>query len=206
VIVFALALLGGIVAAMAVYAIGSELRAARRLARRLAQLHPVPRDGVFVIDDERPESFCAGLLRPRIYITSGALALLDTAALGAVLAHELHHARRRDPLRLAVSRVIARSLFFLPAVQELRRGQQLLAEMSADDSAISDAAGDRSALARAMLSFSEAPEAGRSSAVDPARVDYLMGKPPGWRFPALLCTATLMLLALIVTIAALAGR
>lgn len=205
VIVLALALLGGAVTGIALGAIAGELRAARRLARRLARLHPVPRDGVLVIDDTRPESFCAGLWRPRVYITSGALAILDTAALAAVLAHERHHARRRDPLRLAASRVITRSLFFLPAIRELRRGQQVLVEMSADESAVSDAAGDRSAIARAMLSFSEAPQAGGSSGVDPARVDYLLGESPSWRFPALMCSAALALLALLVTIAILVG-
>ena len=206
VIVLALALVGGIVTGIALGAIAGELRAARRLTRRLARLHPAPRDGVLVIDDKRLESFCAGLWRPRVYITSGALAVLDAPALRAVLAHERHHARRRDPLRLAASRVIARSLFFLPAVRELRRGHQLLVEMSADETAVSDAAGDRSALARAMLSFSEAPEAGGSSGVDPTRVDYLLGELPAWRFPALMCGAALALLALVVTLAILVGR
>jgi hypothetical protein len=51
VIVLALALLGGIVTGIAVGAIASELRQARRLARGIARLHPAPRDGVFVIDD-----------------------------------------------------------------------------------------------------------------------------------------------------------
>jgi len=206
VIVLALALLGGIVAAIALCAIGSEMRAARRLARRLARLDPAPRDGVFVIDDERPDAFCAGLLRPRVYLTTGALAGLDAPALDAVLVHEREHARRRDPLRLATSRVIARSLFFLPAIRELRRGQKMLAEVSADESAVSAAAGDRSALARAMLSFSEGPKAGASAGVDPARVDYLLGEAPGWRFPVLMCTAALALLALVVALAILVGR
>ena len=127
-IVLALAVLGGIVAGVALSAIARELTAARRLAGRLAGLHPVSRDDVFVIDDDRLESFCAGLWRPRVYITSGALTRLDASALGAVLVHERHHARRRDPLRLATSRVIARSLFFVPAARELHRGQQMLAE------------------------------------------------------------------------------
>ena len=205
-IVLALALLGGIVIAIALSAIADELRAARRLARRLAAMHPVEDDGVFVIDDERMASFCAGLWRPRVYITSGAWARLDAPARAAVLAHEHHHARRRDPLRLAASRVIARSLFFLPAVQELGRGQQMLAEMSADESAVTVGAGDRSALARAMLSFSDARDASGWSGVDPARVDYLLGEPPGWRFPAVMCSAGVGLLALVVTLSILVGR
>jgi bla regulator protein blaR1 len=206
VIVLGLALLGGIVLGIALWAIANELRTARRLGGWLARLNPVPRDGVLVIDDDRPEAFCAGLWRPRVYITSGALAVLDAPAVHAVLAHERHHARRRDPLRLAASRVIARSLFFLPAVRELRRGQQVLVEMSAEESAVNDAAGDRSALARAMIGFSEAPQAGGSSGVDPARVDYLLGESPAWRFPALMCSAALALLALVVTLAILVGR
>jgi Zn-dependent protease with chaperone function len=205
-VVLALALLGAIVAAIALCAIGSELKAARRLARRLAQLDMTPRDGVFVIDDERPEAFCAGLLRPRVYVTTGALARLDASALDAVLVHEREHARRRDPLRLATSRVIARSLFFVPAIRELGRGQMMLAEVSADERAVSAAAGDRSAVARAMLSFSDGPEAGGSAGVDPARVDYLLGEAPGWRFPALTCAVALALLAIVATLAILVGR
>jgi bla regulator protein blaR1 len=205
VILLALGLLGGIVTATALGALASELGAARRLTRMLKRLHPAERGGVFVIDNACPESFCAGLIRPRVYITSGALALLDAPGLQAVLAHERHHARRRDPLRLAASRVIARALFFLPAVRELRRGQQILAEMSADESAVTGAAGDRSALARAMLNFSEAPDASASSGVDRARVDYLLGEPPGWRFPTMMCAAALGLLALVVTVAILVG-
>lgn len=206
VVVLALALLGGTVIGIALWAVAGELTTARRLARWLAGLHPVPRDGVFVIDDDQAESFCAGLWRPRVYITTGAHARLDAPALGAVLEHERHHARRRDPLRLATSRVIARSLFFLPAARELRRGQQLLAEMSADESAVTSAAGDRSALARAMLSFADAPDDSSSAGVDPARVDYLLGGPHGWRFPVLLCSAAVGVLALVVTIAVLVGR
>ena len=123
-----------------------------------------------------------------------------------MLVHERQHARRRDPLRLAANRVLARCLFFLPALRELRRGQQLLAEVSADETAVRAAGGDRSALARAMLSLTEVREAGGSSGVDPARVDYLLGEVPSWRFPALMCTAALALLALVVMLAVLVGR
>jgi hypothetical protein len=206
IIVTALALVGTIVTAIALCAVWRELTADRRLSRRLSRLDPVARDGMFVLDDERPDAFCAGLWRPRVYITTGALARLDARSLAAVLAHEHHHARRRDPLRLAASRVIARSLFFLPAAGELSRGQRTLVEIGADESAVAAAAGDRSAIARAMLSFSEAPGPESSGGVDPARVDYLVGQALGWGFPALMCTAALALLALVATVAVLVGR
>jgi BlaR1 peptidase M56 len=206
VIVLGLALLGGVVTAIALLAAGQELSAARRLTQRLAQLRPRADEGLFVIEDDRPEAFCAGLLRPRVYITRGALALLDGRDLNAVLVHERHHARRRDPLRLAASRVMARSLFFLPGVRELRRGQQILAEASADESAVAAAAGNRSAVARAMLSFGDAAAPDGSPGIDPVRVDYLLGEEPSWRFPAVMCLAAVTLLALVVTVAILVAR
>jgi Zn-dependent protease with chaperone function len=206
VIVLGLALLGGIVTAIALFAIARELSVARRLARGLAELRPEPHQGLLVIDDERPEAFCAGLFRPRVYITTGALAKLDEQSLDAVLVHERHHARRRDPLRFAAGRVIARSLFFLPGVRELRRGQLMLAEVSADESALAAAAGDRSALARAMLSFSDGAGSNASAGIDPVRVEYLRGEPPNWQFPVLMCLAAGALLALVATVAILVTR
>ena len=142
------------------------------------------------------ELFCAGLLRPRVYVSTGAVALLDDAALSAVLAHERQHARRRDPLRLAAGRVLARALFFLPGLGDLVERQQALAELSADETAVNDLPANRSALARAMVSFSDTAPAGGSAGVDPARVDYLLGDPPSWRFPALLCLVATSVLVL----------
>src|SRR5581483_10269130 len=118
-------------------------------------------------------------------ISSGAVALLDEAALDAVLAHESHHARCRDPLRLAGGRVLARALFFVPGLTELARRQQDLAEFGADERAMTGPDGP-AGLARAMLSFSEPSSGAGSVGVDPRRVDHLLGEPPSWRFPTLL--------------------
>jgi bla regulator protein blaR1 len=123
-----------------------------------------------------------------------------------VLAHEHHHACRRDPLRLAIGRVLARSLFFVPGVGELVRHQQSLAELGADERAIGAGSENRSALARAMLSFSEETDTGASVGIDPARVDHLLGDPPSWRFPVLLCVSALAFVALVATVALLASQ
>ncbi len=39
---------------------------------------------MLLIDHDRPLGFCAGLVRPRVYLSTGARALLDDAALTAV--------------------------------------------------------------------------------------------------------------------------
>lgn len=205
VIVF-LAALGLIVTARALTGAVHELQASRRFQRRLSEEQPQVLHDALLIVDAKPTAFCAGLLRPRVYVSTGAQALLDDGALLAVLAHERHHARRHDPLRLAAGRVLARALFFLPELGDLVQRQQALAELSADESAVSDLPENRSALARAMLSFSDTPAAGGVSGIDPARVDYLLGDPPSWRFPAVVFLAAASVLVLLITVAVLAGH
>ncbi len=198
IVVLALAAIGLAVSITALAATARELVIERRLAGRLTTSanNPLP-DGTIVIDDPRPHAFCAGLLRPRVYITTAAIARLDPAALQAVLAHERHHVRRRDPLRLAAGRVVTRSLFLVPWLPRLHASHQLLAELSADECA---ASAGTAALARAMLTFEQ-------SGIDPARVDRLLAdEPPSWRFPAALAISALASIALLAASAALATR
>ena len=204
--VLALAALGLAATAMTVAGAVRELAAARRFGRSMRACGPRPLGDAWVVPDERPRAFCAGLIRPRVYVSSGAVALLDESALHAVLAHERHHASRRDPLRLAAGRVIARALFFVPGLGELARRQQALAELSADERAIAAAPENRSALARAMLSFSEHSGPNDLVGIDPARVDYLLGEPPSWGFPAVLCLGALALIGLLGAAGVLAGQ
>jgi Zn-dependent protease with chaperone function len=206
IVIVLLAALGLVVTARAVAGAAREVRASRRFHRFLSGQQPQGLHDALLIDDAQPRAFCAGLLRPRVYVSTSALALLDDAALSAVLAHERHHAHRRDPLRLAAGRVLARALFFLPELGDLVEREQALAELSADESAVNDLPANRSALARAMLSFSDTPAHGGSTGIDPARVDYLLGDPPSWRFPTLLCLVATSVLVLLLTIAVLAGR
>ena len=206
VVIVLLAVLGSVVTSRALTGAVREVHASRRFQRLVAQTEPRSLHGALVIADPQPQAFCAGLFRPRVYVSTGAIAILDEEALSAVLAHERHHARRRDPLRLAAGRVLARALFFLPELADLVERQQALAELSADESAVNVEPANRSALARAMLSFSDNPGSSGSGGIDPARVDYLLGDTPSWRFPVLLCLAAASVLLLLVAVAVLAGR
>jgi hypothetical protein len=206
VIVVALAALGLTVIAMTARGAARELAADRRL-RRWLRAHAARRHaGALVIQDERPRAFCAGLLRPHVYVSTGAVALLDDGALRAVLEHELAHARRRDPLRLACGRVLTGALRFVPGLGELHRRQQALAELSADECAIAAAPENRSALARAMLSFAEHSRPEDPTGLDPERVDHLLGDPPGWRFPLLVFLLGAGVLGVLAAVGVLAGR
>jgi hypothetical protein len=206
VVVLIVAIVGLAVVVAAAHGAAREVFAAWRFGRRMGAVAARVSDGAFVFEDPRPRAFCAGLLRPRVYVSSGAVALLDEPALNAVLEHERHHVRRRDPLRLAAGRVLARALFFLPGYRALVGRQQWLAELSADEQAITAAPGNRSALARAMVTFSASSGPGDETGIDPARVDHLLGQPPAWRFPAALCVLSALVIALIIATVVLAGQ
>jgi beta-lactamase regulating signal transducer with metallopeptidase domain len=100
-----------------------ELHRLRLLSRTLASaryistwkgLHKYPS---LLVEDARPFAFCHGLLRPRIYVSTSLAQLLTERELEAVLLHEEVHARRKDPLRLFGSRVLAGALFVLPLLR-----------------------------------------------------------------------------------------
>jgi len=87
----------------------------------------------------------------RIWISSGALAVLGPAELRAVLHHERAHQRRRDPLQLLVARSCAAALPHLPVLRELTLVLPLAQELAADRAVMRD--GARAALGRALLTL-----------------------------------------------------
>jgi Peptidase family M48 len=205
IVVTVLAGLGLLTTGAAAWAITREVLADRRFRRALAARSPLPLHGAWVIDDHRPQAFCAGLLRPRVYFSTRTLEMLDAPALAAVLAHERHHASRHDPLRLACGRALAAGLFYIPALRRLVDRQHALAEIGADEAAVISAGGDRSALASALLSFSHASDE-HALGIDSERVDHLIGEHPQWRIPIALGVGAAAALSLFIAIAVLAAH
>jgi Zn-dependent protease with chaperone function len=122
-----------------------------RLATPAALVAATRRSGVgdvVYIDGPASSAFCAGLLRPRVFVTGGMVAALAAEELDAVLVHEAEHARRRDPLRRLAARAAADVLFWLPLVGWWSRRRLEDAELAADRAAI-DRVG-RTPLARAL--------------------------------------------------------
>jgi hypothetical protein len=134
-------------------------------------------------------AFCAGLLRPQIFLSTGTLRQLRDDELEAVLAHEEHHRRRRDPLRIAVARVFGHAFFFLPILRRLSDRYCAMAELAADDAAVRTAPGGSATLASALLSFSATAHPHGAVGIAPERVDHLMGRTPSWQLPAALLLA-----------------
>lgn len=174
-----------------------QVRAARRFVAGLDVIGPAPLGPprTFVFADDGPNAFCAGLLRPRIFISTGTLATLGHDQLQAVLAHEQHHARSRDPLRLLLARTVRDALFFLPGMNELAERYAALAEVAADGAAVDADGGDRRSLAAALLAFDSASVSSPAVVgIAPERVDTLLGDRPAWQLPLALIAAALVLL------------
>lgn len=92
---------------------------------------------VIVLDSASPVAFTYGWFRPRIYISEGLLQRLNPEELQAVLEHEAHHCKNRDPLRMLVSGALVSTFFFLPILQRWRDWSYLEQEWDADCYAVS---------------------------------------------------------------------
>jgi Zn-dependent protease with chaperone function len=183
IVVLALAALGAAVLVVAGRAALRQVRDHRRLMRALPVSGTVPgHPAVRVLATTTPLAFCAGWLRPRVYVSSGVLQRLSADELAAVLAHEREHQAVRDPLRLAVGRVLAQALFFLPVLRPLHERYGDVAELRADAAAADALGGAVAPLASAMLVFGTSPTGGVVG-ISTERVDSLLGRPIAWRLP-----------------------
>ena len=172
-----------------------QVRASRRVVAGLQVIGPAAAGytRTFVFVDEAPHAFCAGFLRPRIFVSTGTLATLEAGELAAVVAHEQHHARSRDPLRLLLARTASDALFFLPGMPKLADRYAALAELAADAAAVRAGGGDRRSLASALLAF-DSSASPAVVGIAPERVDNLLGDRPAWQLPVALIAAALVVL------------
>jgi Zn-dependent protease with chaperone function len=199
VLLILLALLGVAVIAVLIREARRELAGQRAYLRRLRPTGSLPGHAdVTVIDERVPLAFCAGFVRPRVYVSTGTLAALAAPELDMVVTHERHHRARRDPLRLACARILSHALFFLPVLRPLQRRSGALSELRADAAAVRAAGGDAGPLASAMLAVAGS-DSGEVVGIAPERVDGLLGRSPALQVPALLLALALA------TVAALAG-
>jgi hypothetical protein len=201
VVLLALAALGAAVLLVLARAAWRQFRAHRRLVRGLPVAGPLAEHPtVLVIDAAAPLAFCAGWLRPRVYVSTGVLERLSDGELRAVLAHEQHHGALRDPLRLAVSRVLCQALFFLPVLRPLHDRYADEVELHADAAALDASEGATAPLAAAMLAFGTT-NTGDVVGIAPERVDALLGRRAAWRPPRALLIAALLTIAALVALA-----
>jgi Zn-dependent protease with chaperone function len=199
-LLLAFAALGAAVLVVALRAAWRQVQGQRRLLKLLVIERALPgHEAVSVIAGAVPHAFCAGWLRPRIYVSTAAVERLSGEELEAVLAHEHKHRRTRDPLRLAVGRILCEALFFLPVLRPLHDRYGEVAELTADAAAVAATGGSPRPLAAAMLTF-DAHTQGGGVGISPDRVDSLLGLPRAWQLPWTLLVGALFTVALVLVV------
>lgn len=153
-------LMGGLSAA--IYKSGRSLI---KSGKFLKTLHTLDQDEIPLLKDLSHDSeveiipftnsylksvFTTGLIAPKIYISTALLDELTEEELRCVLLHEIHHAERRDPLRLFVLHFIRNTLFFLPLIHYLGNIFYKTKELAADERAVA-ATGRAFDMATALL-------------------------------------------------------
>jgi beta-lactamase regulating signal transducer with metallopeptidase domain len=175
----------------------AHAQAARITGRRLPGV-----SSAVVLDAPQPVAYCVTGRPATIVLTTAALAVLDSAQLTAVLAHERAHLAARHHLLIALTRGLAASF---PSVPVFTRGAQevaRLAEMCADDAAARRAG--RPTLVSALLAMgagATVPAAALSATAGAvtARVQRLL-EPPRRR-QRVSCTVALISVLLLLCLA-----
>jgi Zn-dependent protease with chaperone function len=103
-----------------------------------------------IMDGSLKTAFTCGLLKPRIYISTGLLSGLEKDELRAVFLHELKHKKSYDPLRFLLIGFVRDAFFYLPAIKHMAFFARLKKEHAADDTAAARL-GSPISLASAMI-------------------------------------------------------
>jgi Zn-dependent protease with chaperone function len=127
----------------------STTAALREVVDRHAEALGIPPPGIRVVDTPMPVLLCEGAARPVLVVSPATLERLGQEELESAIAHELAHAKHRDPA-WGYFLIAARALlFFNPAAQWIARALVDDIERRADQAAL-QIFGHAEGLARAM--------------------------------------------------------
>ena len=177
-----------------------------RAERNAVQFRDVSRfpflENVTVFEDRLPLAFTAGFLKPRVFLSTKLVDILDEKELRAVILHESHHRKAKDPLKGLVVSFLSDFLFFLPVSRFLHKAYHLTSEMTADAYSVSSQA-DPLDLVGSLLKVQKLNGSAASWFFDPTteRAKHLLGQPARIPLPLKKTFLTIVLLAITAMIA-----
>ena len=139
---------------------------------------------VHLLDSEAPLCFCAGFIRPRVYLSRRTVEKLTPEELEALLLHEKHHMESYDPLKILLGKLVVSALFFIPVLPAILKRYLIEKEIAADQRAI-QYQGHRRGIAGTLEKLLQEPlsapaeglTAGGAEALA-YRIDHLRGHTP----------------------------
>jgi Zn-dependent protease with chaperone function len=160
----------------------THLRGVRRQALLHAQAarlvgRPEPALGAMLVDHEQPAAYCVAGPHPTVILTTGALQALDSAQVGAVVAHERAHLACHHHRLLAMARIGRQMLPFVPLLRDTEAQITRLVEMHADDEATKAHDARTLATALVVLASAASPAPALAAAATDAvqRIQRLLG-------------------------------
>jgi Zn-dependent protease with chaperone function len=182
-----------------------------RAVRQIVSGADIPRflreENVAVFEDSLPLAFTGGFLKPRIFVSTKLIEVLDENELRAVVLHEFHHRKSRDPLKgLAVS-FISDFLFFLPISRFLKKTHLLASEIAADAHSVQGRA-DPADLAASLSKVQKFSAPAASWFFDPTaeRAKHLLGERSKIPLPVKRVILTIVFLAVSALVAGIPDR
>lgn len=154
-------------------------------------------ENVTVFEDRSPLAFTGGFLKPRVFLSTRLMDVLDEKELRAVVLHESHHQSSHDPLKGLVVSFLSDFLFFLPVSRFLKKAYSLTAEMTADAHSVGLKT-DPADLAGSLLKVQKLHAPAASWFFDPTteRAKHLLGQPSRIPLPLKRTFLTIILLAI----------
>jgi Zn-dependent protease with chaperone function len=213
-----IAIVVGLAAAVLTWRYGRNVQRAQRHTRAHAGVARIAGRGLpgdedaVVLDAPQPVAYCLSGRPATIVVSSGALALLDPAQLGAVLAHERAHLASRHHLLIALTRSLAAVFPAAPLFTGGAGHVARLAEMCADDKAARRSG--RGALVAALLAMATGAAApahalSASACAVTLRLQRLIedpGRSSRARYGLTLASMTVLLAVAPVLVTGVAGR
>ncbi len=104
---------------------------------------------IIVFSHKDPLAFCLGILKPKIYLSTKLLKIMNSSELEAVILHEKQHLQGNDNLFLVLPTLLKTTFFFLPIFSDIAQRFEVQKEIRADQNAIKEI-GDKSVLISAL--------------------------------------------------------
>ena len=102
------------------------------------------RGNVSFFKQRQPQAFCFGILKPKIYISSGLVRLMSSQELAVILRHEKYHLEKKDSLVFLMASLIESLFPFFPVISDFISVYRTDREVEADKIAIRSVADKRS--------------------------------------------------------------
>ncbi|HCO78754.1 MULTISPECIES: M56 family metallopeptidase [Bacillus] len=94
------------------------------------------RNEIIVFHCHEPLAFAMGMLRPKVYLSTALIDMLDEGEIDAVVYHELHHKYSYDPLKTFAFSMLTKVIWYIPVLKHMRQSYSVFREVIADDYAI----------------------------------------------------------------------